>query len=39
MELVVGDKVLYAKYAGTELKEDDEDYLVLRESDILAKIS
>ncbi len=39
MELVVGDKVLYAKYAGTELKEDDEDFLVLRESDILAKIS
>ena len=39
MELVVSDKVLYAKYAGTELKEDDEDYLVLRESDILAKIS
>jgi chaperonin GroES len=39
MELAVGDKVLYAKYAGTELKEDDEDYLVLRESDILAKIS
>ncbi len=39
MELVVGDKVLYAKYAGTELKEDDEDYLVLRESDILAKIN
>ncbi len=38
MELVVGDKVLYAKYAGTELKEDDEDYLVLRETDILAKI-
>ncbi len=39
MELAVGDTVLYAKYAGTELKEDDEDYLVLRESDILAKIS
>ena len=39
MELSVGDKVLYAKYAGTELKEDDEDFLVLRESDILAKIS
>lgn len=39
MELAIGDKVLYAKYAGTELKEDDEDYLVLRESDILAKIS
>ena len=38
MELVVGDKVLYAKYAGTEITEEEEDYLVLRESDILAKI-
>jgi chaperonin GroES len=39
LELSVGDKVLYAKYAGTEIKEDEEDLLVLRESDILAKIS
>ncbi len=39
MELVVGDKVLYAKYAGTEITEEEEDYLVLRESDILAKIN
>ena len=38
MELMVGDKVLYAKYAGTEITEEEEDYLVLRESDILAKI-
>ena len=38
MELIVGDKVLYAKYAGTEITEEEEDYLVLRESDILAKI-
>ena len=39
MELGVGDMVLYSKYAGTELKEsEDEEYLVLRESDILAKI-
>lgn len=33
-----GDRVIYAKYAGTELKYEDEDYLVLRESDILAKV-
>ena len=39
MELVIGDKVLYAKYAGTEITEEEEDYLVLRESDILAKIN
>ncbi len=39
LELSVGDKVLFAKYAGTELKEDEDDFLVLRESDILAKIS
>jgi chaperonin GroES len=40
MELKVGDKILYARYAGTEVKgdEDDEEFLVLRESDILAKV-
>jgi chaperonin GroES len=39
MELSVGDVVLYSKYAGTELKEtEEEEYLVLRESDVLAKI-
>lgn len=36
MTVKVGDKVLYAKYAGTELKWDDKDYLIMRESDILA---
>ncbi len=36
MEVKVGDKVLYAKYAGTEIKIDSEKYLILRESDILA---
>ena len=36
MELKVGDSVLYSKYAGTEVKLDDEDHLILRESDILA---
>ncbi len=40
MELKVGDKVLYAKYAGTEVTDDDdEELLVLRESDILAKVN
>tara|TARA_B100001123_G_scaffold466_1_gene708 strand:- start:4295 stop:4603 length:309 start_codon:yes stop_codon:yes gene_type:complete len=38
MEVKVKDKIVYSKYAGTELKEDDVDYLILRESDILAKI-
>lgn len=31
-----GDKVLYGKYAGTELKFEDKDYLMMKESDILA---
>lgn len=38
LELKVGDKVLYSKYAGTEIKLDDEEYLILRENDILAKL-
>jgi len=37
MEIKKGDKVVYSKYAGTEFEEDDEDYLIVRESDILAK--
>jgi len=39
MEVKVGERVLYAKYAGTEIKLDDEDLIVLRETDILAKKS
>jgi chaperonin GroES len=39
MELKVGDRVLYSKFAGTEYKDGDEEYLILRESDILAKLS
>ena len=39
LDLKVGDKVIYSKFGGTEYKEDDEEYLILRESDILAKIS
>ena len=34
----VGDTVLYGKYAGTELKLDGTDYLIMRESDILATL-
>ncbi|HJO60138.1 MAG: co-chaperone GroES [SAR202 cluster bacterium] len=37
MELEVGDSVVYSKYAGTEYKEGDIEYLVLREDDILFK--
>ena len=33
-----GDKVLYSKYGGTEIKVDGEELLVLRESDVLAKV-
>lgn len=36
MEVKVGDRVLFAKYGGTEFKYDGDDLLVLRESDILA---
>ena len=38
MEIAVGDKVVYSKYAGTEYKEGDIEYLVLREDDILFKM-
>lgn len=37
MNLKVGNKVIYARYAGTEIKLDGEEYIILRESDILAK--
>ncbi|MBI3965580.1 MAG: co-chaperone GroES [Chloroflexi bacterium] len=38
MEVKEGDTVLYAKYAGTEVKLEGEDHLLLRESDILAVV-
>lgn len=38
MTVVVGDKVLYGKYSGTELKLEGKDYLIMREADILAII-
>lgn len=36
MEVKVGDVVLYGKYAGTEINVDGKDYLIMRQSDILA---
>ena len=39
MDVKTGDKVLFAKYAGTEVKLDGEDYLVIREADLLAVVT
>jgi chaperonin GroES len=38
MSLKKGDEVFYGKYSGTEIKIDGEDYVILRESDVLAVI-
>ena len=38
MEIKVGDKIIYAKYGGTEIKDGDDELLILRESDVLAKV-
>ena len=38
LDVAKGDTVLYSKYGGTEVKVDGEDLLVLRESDVLAKV-
>lgn len=38
MKLKEGQKVVFAKYAGTEIKDSGEDYLIIRESDILAVV-
>ena len=38
MEVKVGDQVIYSKYAGTEDKLDDEEYIVVKQNDILAII-
>jgi chaperonin GroES len=37
LEVKVGDRVIYTKYGGTEIKIDGEEYMILRESDIMAK--
>lgn len=39
LEVKTGDKILFAKYAGTEVKLDGEEYMVLKESDILAVLT
>jgi chaperonin GroES len=39
LDVKVGDRVLFGKYSGTEIKAEDEDYLILREDEILAKLS
>jgi chaperonin GroES len=39
MEVSVGDKVLFGKYSGTEVKVSGEECLIMRESDLLAKLS
>ena len=39
LDVKAGDRVLFGKYSGTEIKVDDEDYLILREDEILAKFS
>lgn len=38
MEVKVGDAVIYSKYAGTDVKLDDEEYIIVKQSDILAVV-
>ena len=39
MDVAVGDKIIFSKYGGTEIKIDGEEYLVMSQRDILAKIN
>jgi chaperonin GroES len=39
LDVKVGDKVIFSKYAGTEVKQEGEEYLILRQDDILALLS
>lgn len=39
MTVKVGDQVIYSKYAGTEVKLDDEEYIIVKQSDILATVA
>jgi chaperonin GroES len=39
MDLKAGDRVLFGKYAGTEIKIDDEEYVIMREEEILALLT
>ena len=38
LDLKVGDKILFGKYAGTDVKIDEEDYLIMREDDVLGVV-
>ena len=38
MEVKAGDKIIYSKYAGTEVKIDEDEYIIVKQSDILAII-
>ena len=38
LEVTVGDRIIFSKYAGTEVKYEGKEYLILRESDILAVV-
>ena len=38
MEIAEGDEIIFSKYGGTEIKVGTDDYLILRESDVLAKV-
>ena len=38
MQVAVGDKVIYSKYAGTEVKLEDEEYIIVKQNDILAVV-
>ncbi len=38
LDVAVGDRILYAKYTGTEIKLDNDEYIVLNDKDILAKL-
>lgn len=38
MEVSVGQKVIYSKYAGTDVKLDDEEYIIVKQNDILAVV-
>src|SRR5215471_18616393 len=39
LDVKVGDRVLFGKYSGTEIKIEDEEYLILREDDVLGKMA
>lgn len=38
LEVKVGDQIIFSKYAGTEVKLDDQEYLILKQSDVLAVV-